>query len=82
MSNDAIQTFDISNNIRTFDTSFNEGVTSVVIEVCGARGANSSTKTGGCGAFINATIDDINPYPSNTRPIMYIELGVRFRFGS
>lgn len=78
MSSNDVQIFDISNNIRTFDISFNDGVISVVIEVFGALGSNSSTgMTGGFGAYINAIIDDINPYPgtSTAKPKMFIELG-------
>ena len=61
-----------------FDTSFNDGVTSAVITVYGARGADSSNNgLGGQGTYIVATINDIDPYPTGTKPKLYIELGVR-----
>ena len=63
---------------RMFDTSFNDGFTSAVITVYGARGADSSNNgLGGQGTYIVSTINDIDPYPTGTKPKLYIELGMR-----
>ena len=72
---------DISFNItpinRTFQTSLNEGVTSAVITVYGAKGANSSNNNiGGSGTCITVKLDDIDPYIT-VKPTLYIELGER-----
>ena len=62
---------------RMFDTSFNDGVTSAIITVYGARGSDSLNSSGGQGTYIVATINDIDPYPTGAKPTLYIELGVR-----